>query len=371
MLAKKIRELNHKRIQWGRNVLLAMAKVFFDGKKNLVIASDEDPILVFRLDGKLGDSITSTGFLRELKKQNPHSEIIILANEVAAHIYKELPFVSQVIVGKKGIKSTLKMYEKLKGKSYKYIINTSYILKPQIVFLASQLKAQEKVSWENSEFKLFTKHVILDFTQDHITDFYRKTLKSLNLQFDSINLDYEITLPKSSIQKAQEKILELRKKNQKIIILNVFAGANKHNLTAENTIKIIKLITEKYSGIVITTANRGDQQILNDWKNKNSEIKNWFIFSDLTGLNDNLALIKEADLILSPDTSIVHAACALRKPLIAIYKVVKPPDYGTLNWKPYGSPQIQIIYSDTPDRHVNAFSMNELELALQKFIKES
>lgn len=36
-----------------------------------------------------------------------------------------------------------------------------------------------------------------------------------------------------------------------------------------------------------------------------------------------MALIAQADLIISPDTSIVHMAAAWQKPLIAIYKDVR------------------------------------------------
>lgn len=35
-----------------------------------------------------------------------------------------------------------------------------------------------------------------------------------------------------------------------------------------------------------------------------------------------MALIADADLIISPDTSVVHMAAAWRKPLVAIYKDV-------------------------------------------------
>ena len=36
-----------------------------------------------------------------------------------------------------------------------------------------------------------------------------------------------------------------------------------------------------------------------------------------------MALIADADLVISPDTSVVHMAAAWRKPLVAIYKDVR------------------------------------------------
>lgn len=39
-------------------------------------------------------------------------------------------------------------------------------------------------------------------------------------------------------------------------------------------------------------------------------------------LHHCMALIAEADLVISPDTSVVHMAAAWKKPLIAVYKDV-------------------------------------------------
>jgi ADP-heptose:LPS heptosyltransferase len=40
-------------------------------------------------------------------------------------------------------------------------------------------------------------------------------------------------------------------------------------------------------------------------------------------LHHAMALIADADLVISPDTSVVHMAAAWRKPLVAIYKDVR------------------------------------------------
>jgi ADP-heptose:LPS heptosyltransferase len=40
-------------------------------------------------------------------------------------------------------------------------------------------------------------------------------------------------------------------------------------------------------------------------------------------LHHCMALIAEADLVISPDTSVVHMAAAWKKPLIAVYKDVR------------------------------------------------
>jgi hypothetical protein len=59
-----IGELNHKRIDRMRALVLSLFKVILDQKyveRNLAHA---DRIVIFRLDDKIGDSITSTGFLK-------------------------------------------------------------------------------------------------------------------------------------------------------------------------------------------------------------------------------------------------------------------------------------------------------------------
>lgn len=354
----------------GRSVLLNLFKLAFDRKASEVKASENAPIVVFRLDGKLGDSITSTGFLNELKLQNPKSDLVIVTNEIAAHVYKELPFVSRIVIGKKGFLSTLKIYSQLKDQTYKYLINTSYILKPQVVFLSSWLSAEIKLTWENHNYRLFNKHVDLKFSDDHVTDFYRKTLKSLELNHSNVNLDYRIILPLKSKEKIQKELKPLKEKYSKIAVLNSFAGARLRNLNFERTLEIVKFFKD-LNIAVISIANKGDQQILEAWQNKSKDLNNWFVFKDLNTLNDSFSFIEESDLVVSPDTAVVHAACALNKKLIAIYREDTGTDYNFVNWSPKGT-QFKIVKSPVMNgvNDINSYQFQDFKKSVEVLLNE-
>lgn len=58
-------------------------------------------------------------------------------------------------------------------------------------------------------------------------------------------------------------------------------------------------------------------------------------------LHHAMALIASADLIITPDTSIVHISAAWEKPLISIYKDI---DDNNMLWAPGYSNASQIIF---------------------------
>lgn len=90
-LNQKIRALNHKRIDAMRGFKLRLANLLFSPFSRSV-GRQFGSILVLRMDGKLGDSVTATGFLRELKKKHNNCKLIIVASQSTETVYNKLNF---------------------------------------------------------------------------------------------------------------------------------------------------------------------------------------------------------------------------------------------------------------------------------------
>ena len=110
---KKIRALNHRRIDLMRTIKLWLSVQIFSVLNRYQKAGFSKNILILRMDDKLGDSVTSTGLLRELKKTDAHATITVVCSPASADIFKNLHFIREVYVFRKGILNLLKLYIEL------------------------------------------------------------------------------------------------------------------------------------------------------------------------------------------------------------------------------------------------------------------
>lgn len=333
----KIRDWNHKRIDSMRAFKLSFSQAFFPlFRRRSRYEKTYADILVFRLDDKLGDSITSTGFLLQLKKNFPKNRLVVLSGKNAAFIYKKLNFIDEVIVVKKGILQTLRAFWILKSREYRFLFNTSHILTPQVVFLSSFLKAWKKITFLNFKSRSFTDHVRYNEHTDHVTLRYQRSLEVVGLHTEQ--LDYHIVTQSDEHARVLEKsIFELRQKGTLIVLLNSFAGARLRNLNQKTTTDIVKGILENHhNAVVVSVGNEGDLQKIQYWVAALNNPR-WVCYSRQGSLAFNLALAQHAALIITPDTSWVHIASALKKSVVAIYREDESQEKNSLIWAPYAT----------------------------------
>jgi len=127
----------------------------------------------------------------------------------------------------------------------------------------------------------------------------------------------------------------------------------------ENDFKsLISKIKEKFSQYI-------DIIMLNNRRNKrfsNEGIR----FSDDLNLDEFIAFSATADIIITPDTSLVHLACAFGKRLISFY-----PDSGDMpQWLPLKEPRYKAIIGKTGEIKNMSIDINSALRYLSEFISE-
>lgn len=400
---QKLRALNHQRIQLFRILRRELFKLFFNQnarckqhllKQTLLNPEPVIQIIVLRLDGKLGDTITFSGFLKVLQTElgqvlNCNVVVTILAQKQQSFIYDYLPTPFKLTLIKKGFLAALKQVFKLRHKKYDFLICTSHILDPATLCLSRFLKAKQKIVFKNEDLVFFNQHVVQQFETAHVTQRYQQVL-SFILNFyqkpaTQFNLMYSLQLSEPALCKVRNLLTKLKQLNKKIIVLNSFAGASLRNLNQVNTYNLIRKLVEKPEVHVISIANQGDLKILQSWKlqwqaniKKESQnlslmtepfINQWHFFEE-GDFAFNLALIHEADLVITPDTSLVHAASALNKPLLAIYREdVSSSENEEINsviWAPFSQKKgATIFWAPYPDlNQLNITNCAEVALNL-------
>ena len=222
----------------------------------------------------------------------------------------------------------------------------------------------------------FDQHISENFFAIHITDRYKKVIESMKLSW-VLPVEYSFTVPTEQIEKTSTELKKIKKQKNAglIIVLNSFAGARLRNLSYETTLAIIKSIYgELPNTLVISIANSGDLQILKSWRKlaeQNSEllpfIENW-ILAEETSLLGSSATIALCDLVITPDTSIVHLASALKKPLIALFRPDSGDEENSKIWSPLGD-NFKVIFSEKNDLlGVSAIDIGLVAKSAKKFI---
>lgn len=107
----------------------------------------------------------------------------------------------------------------------------------------------------------------------------------------------------------------LAAKSGRNLVINIFAGHQDRSMSQEQLATLLTRLREEYPAINI---------ILLDHRNEiRLSLPEKVSVNPFKTLHHCMALIAQADLVISPDTSVVHMAAAWKKPLVAVYKDVR------------------------------------------------
>ncbi|MFN3455250.1 MAG: glycosyltransferase family 9 protein [Pseudobdellovibrio sp.] len=289
---------------------------------------------MLRLDGKIGDTITITGFLKELS--NNGWEIDIIARESNQFIYQYLPQIFKLIPLKKGVVNFFKTFKKVRQlPEYDTLICSTHILDPASLFFSRFIKAKNKIVFQNEEMSFFDFHVTENFHFSHVTTRYKQILKMMNFSKEDLSgvCQYHVEIPIDTLNMARSKVNSLRTNSDtRVIVLNSFAGAKLRNFSFETTRAIIEGLIASMDCVVISIANQGDLNILKSWR-ENYNQKKW-IFFDEGDFAFNAALLHLSDVVVTPDTSIVHLSSAVSDKLVAVYREDDHVEANSVIWAP-------------------------------------
>lgn len=176
------------------------------------------------------------------------------------------------------------------------------------------------------------------------------------------DLSYVIPVPAHAKALADEQIQKI---GAPYIIINSFAGARYRSLSEDTTVAMVKHFLEKYPDHkVVSIGNFGDLHILKEWQARHA-ISAWVVLPQCGDIFVNCRLIEKSELVISPDTAVVHIACAFKRNLIAIYRTDTVAEKNVQIWAPYGCHHKIVLARAQPeaiDADINKFDFYELSL---------
>ena len=372
-----IRKLNRIFQDYMREKRLKIGRYFWDRKEkkeeivegNFIEKNSIKSILFLRYDGKIGDMVVNTVMFREIKKQYPSMKIGVVARGAAKEIIKNNPYIDKIYNYEKNSKKIKKLANEISKEKYDLLIDFSEMLRVNQMMLINLCKARYNMGLDRKDWKLFDISVDseVDFQwTEHITQRYLAYLLKLGLDREKIDLSYDIYLKKDNSKYSDflNSIVEEKK-----VVLNPY-GASKHkSFSLETLDKIIKYLKELDIGVILLYF--GDKY--KELEVLKKENKNLYIPKEILDIEDSAYLISKGDFVITPDTSIVHIASALKKRNISVY----PPKGGKfgvdhLVWAPKTEGTNVIFCKDKESKYdeidINTFNFEEMKELIEKLV---
>ena len=269
-------------------------------------------LLITRID-RIGDVVLSTPIPREVKRKYPDSFVAVLVRDYTKDIYKNNPYVDEIIVYNKD-ENDFSFWQMVKRlRNYKF--NHAFMLLPDerlnwLLFLSS-IKNRIGVGHKLYQFLSFTKYIDRRkyIPLRHEADYCLDMIRKIGIEPQSINP--EIYLSNDESQKVNE-IKKTLGSNKKIIIgINSTSGNSAPNLQTEEYKKIINKLLEFENIKVVVTDYNPPAELLNingvDYINKGKLLRESIL---------NFAAI---DILISSSTGPMHIAAALNIKTISLF----------------------------------------------------
>jgi ADP-heptose:LPS heptosyltransferase len=180
----------------------------------------------------------------------------------------------------------------------------------------------------------------------------------------------KIFVPQDVIENVKNKLLEVFDNKFPLIYINLSAGEKndfvnylKRNITIKQYVKIISELIKKYKINILLTAAKQDYHKGDIICTKLNYPKNIYFFKGLN-IFQLFAVIKFSDMVISPETSVIHISSVLNKPIIGLYSSKKR----LTEWPPLSDKYVVILPRIT--RWMFTLSICDLLKIVEKKIME-
>ena len=279
---------------------------------------DIKKILFLRYDGKIGDYIITSWIYREIKKQRPDIQIDVVGISKNEKLFLNNKSINKFYKLKKSKK--LFMYflaKKLRVEDYDVLIDPTEVLKNRDLFFIKNINAKINFGYDKGNVNLFSKSI--NKNSKTMVDVYKEILE--NLGFCNLDSNYEVPINVSS----EKKIDEYLKSNRidKYIAMNFFGAGKRRKFTPKKATELIVKVRNEYPEhkIIILNSPKDKKALFKIIKrikclDSNSNI---FYNEDFKTIYDAISLINKSDIVITPDTAVVHIAKGLKKNIVAFY----------------------------------------------------
>ena len=290
--------------------------------------------LVIRFSS-IGDIVLTTPVVRCLRKQYPDADIHFLTKKSFYSLVEHNPYINKIHLLEENLDE---INEQLKEEKFDYIIDLHNNLRTLRV--KKTLKNVKTFSFNklNARKFIYTSFKINTLPNIHIVDRYFESIKSLGVKDDGMGLDYFIP----AIDKVKKQDIPVSHSAGYVAVV-IGAALFTKKLPVYKLQELCKAIDHP----IILLGGKEDAEngrlIASE-----DEIKIYNACGKFN-LNESADLIREAKVVITHDTGLMHIAAALQKPIISVWGNTVPsfgmyPFYGKKSRQEYDVVQVNKLW---------------------------
>lgn len=323
-------------------------------------SSNIQKILLLRHD-RLGDVLVSIPIFRALRQKLPNTQLdILLSSKNFATNSALKKYLDKFYCYDKSLAGMLKLLKQIRKERYDLVVDLldNASVTSDLFLKLSKSKNNVGIDKENRRnyhyvVPLLNKHVI------HIVERISQLLLPFGIKPDAKDLTLEYDLSEEEIRLGKERLGD--KSNKIRVGINLSGSSTSKYWGKQNNIEFIKHILENYRNCEVLVFS--DKKLRSEAVEIASESKTR-LAPLVASFNEFASMIRTCDILLTPDTSVVHLASAWRQPCIVLYSY--KPNKIAMPWYPYQSNYIAIT---TEADSIDAIEINEVQAAFSKLMQ--
>jgi ADP-heptose:LPS heptosyltransferase len=294
-------------------------------------------VLYLRHD-KIGDMIVSTSLIDAIANSHPTITLDVLASPANAPVLEGNPNVASVIVWDKAQPAGYsRLFRELRRSKYDAVIDCM-ILAPStttlLLMLASGARHRIGIGGRINDYALTLRIPPATSAIHHIEH------SAVLATAFGVNLSDVDWRPRIYLSEDERRVAENQWNgaSAKRILINISAGRPVRRWPDQNFVALLRHLSETAPDanvLVISAPNDGERA---------SDIarSGGARYATTKTLRDALALVATTDILVTPDTSIVHSASAFEKPAVILFEKGKE-----MLWSGYKIPGRNVVNDDT------------------------
>jgi ADP-heptose:LPS heptosyltransferase len=319
---------------------------------------DAPRILLLRQD-RIGDVLVSVPVMRALRRRYPHAQLDMLFSRTNYGVRQAiLPYIDHAWRYDKTVASAAGLAIAVRAARYDIVVDLTD--NPSV---SSQVVAR----WSGARYRLGLRHAraghythavpLLDRQRVHIVDRMAQLLLAFNIDPARVPLDLEYQL--SDVDRARARALLPPTDRPLRLGVNISGSSRIKYWGVENFIACIRWMQDFDPRFAIAV---GGAPAYGDDVAAIAAATGAAPLPVLASFHEFAAVLREFDLLLTPDTSVVHLAAAWKIPVVALYH--RAPDL--MPWLPYRSPHRAVLNA----AGVPEIPVVEVEEALRSLVAE-
>ncbi|WP_431224484.1 glycosyltransferase family 9 protein [Serratia sp. L9] len=301
--------------------------------------------MLLRLDDKIGDMVVATGTIKKLVDAG--HEVSVLSGPACANLLSGVQYITHCYLYQR--RASL---SRLKNEGFDIIIDFDDVTTYERCRLIYKLGAKHVIGFNKKDFSMYDTSIDFLDAQKHVTERHKRVLNLLEIGCEEYR--YALKPTQSSMDEVDAALAGLR--YDYLIAINPFTGSEDKDLSHAQIVNIVDFIK---------SFNIHAQVLLIGQEIKVASLNiAECIYIPGSTVNTAVEMVKRADLIISPDTSVVHMACAFNKRLVAIYNQRLLKDTGLpgyVTWSPNYENAVQLV---TDQKNVSDVPIEQITLLI-------